>query len=406
MKLRATDPRNTGTSHPPLAHDAQGNPIAMPDGAAAWMLKRQTNGRPKIVLGPDRRPVRLPLDTTDDEILDNYGPATYRLDAVDALGNLLDHVTTIVIGDGDGSEDEGEQRTWPSSRSAASDLRFALETITQMARAQANALESVAEAQADWVKGLASARLLPRNAVYAPPVQAQLPAPVENDNQADEEDEYDDGADGSDGTTALASYAAIAQAAHGIVEKIPAAVQHAASAIAAARASMKTGALSDAADQSADPASPSAQPNTGEPNPMVHLSEINARLSVAERRVLREMLRGDNVDVLTRELLSRSVVDAVAWFREGIAVARGERAEAPTPPSQPATTNDADVMERVSAVAMLLSPEERAELMALLPRLAPSRVALLKAQLLAMSVEDAVGWIRANLEALKTEVAS
>lgn len=405
MKFNATGPRNTGTSHPPLAHDAQGNPIAMPDGAAAWMLKRQTNGRPKVVLGPDRRPVRLPLDTTDEEILDNYGPATYRLDAIDALGNLLDHVTTIVIGDGEETEDEGEQRTWRSSRSAGSDLRFALETITQMARAQANALESVAEAQADWVKGLANARLLPRNAVYAPPVQAQLPAPVDHDNEADEEDEYDD-ADGSEGTSALASYAAIAQAAHGIVEKIPAAVQHAASAIAAARASMKTGAPSDAVDQSADPASPSAQSNTTEPNPMVQLSEINARLSVAERRVLREMLRGDNVDVLTRELLSRTVVDAVAWFREGIAVARGERAEAPAPPSQPATTSDADVMERVSAVAMLLSPEERAELMALLPRLAPNRLALLKAQLLAMSVEDAVGWIRANLQALKTGVAS
>lgn len=405
MKFNATGPRNTGTSHPPLAHDAQGNPIAMPDGAAAWMLKRQTNGRPKLVLGPDRRPVRLPLDTTDDEILDNYGPATYRLDAVDALGNLLDHVTTIVIGDGEGREDEGEQRAWPSSRSAGSDLRFALETITQMARAQANALESVAEAQADWVKGLASARLLPRNAVYAPPVQAQLPAPVENDIAADEEDEYDD-ADGSDGTSALASYAAIAQAAHGIVEKIPAAVQHAASAIVAARASMKTGAPSDAADQSTDAASTGVHANTTEPNPMVHLSEINARLSVAERRVLREMLRSDNVDVLTRELLSRSVVDAVAWFREGIAVARGERAQAPAPPSQPATTNDADVMERVSAVAMLLSAEERTQLMALLPRLAPNRLALLKAQLLAMSVEDAVGWIRANLHALQAEVAS
>lgn len=39
--------------HPPLAHDVRGLPIAVPDGAAGWRIKRQTAGRPKVVLGPD-----------------------------------------------------------------------------------------------------------------------------------------------------------------------------------------------------------------------------------------------------------------------------------------------------------------------------------------------------------------
>jgi len=34
----APPPRNNNTPHPPLAYDAQGNPIAVPDGTAAFML--------------------------------------------------------------------------------------------------------------------------------------------------------------------------------------------------------------------------------------------------------------------------------------------------------------------------------------------------------------------------------
>lgn len=421
----ATPPRNSNTPHPPLAHDAQGNPIAVPDGTTSWMLKRQTTGRPKILNGPDRRPLRLPLDTTAEEILETYGPGMYRVDALDSLGNPLDHVTTFVVGEEDTSDDETEQRSWPTSRSDGSDLRFALQTITQMAQAQARSLEAVAEAQADWVRGLASARALPRNAAYAPPAQAQLTAPVDHDDDDDDESGH---------ASALESAATIAQAAHGIVEKAIAAFQM-------ARVAMKTDAPASVRPPASAPTEapptdalptnapatsavhPNAPPPTNAPNPMVHLSEINERLSAAERRVLRQVLRGENVDVVTRELLARSVDDVVAWIREGIAVARRERsaqpaataaapestpgASSPAVPAQPpAASKSADIMVRVNAVAMLLPPEDRAELVALLPRISPQRLAALKEQLLAMTVEDAVAWIRTNLAALKAEVAS
>lgn len=381
-------PDDTATTrHPPLAHDADGHPIAMPDGAAFWMLKRQTTGRPKVILGPDRRPLRLPLDTTEDEIADAYGSGTYRLDALDALGNPLDHVTTLSIGDDvTRNDDEGERNLVyvGSARGASSDLRAALDTIAQMARAQSSSLNAVATAQADWVKGLASARALPRNAMYAAP-QPQLPEAPDAHMDDEETDDQE--------PEPLPPYAVVAQAANGIFQNLPAAM-HQFSQMISSIAALRNAATAPMRHEKA----------ASSPNPMVHLSEINERLTGPERRFLSHVLRSQTADTVTRELLARSVDDAVALIKDAIAKARAPRDAAADP--APASPPPADFTSHVTAVAMLLLPDERARVMSLVPRLRPTRMEELKSQLLAMTVDDAVAWIRQNLAALEAEVAT
>ncbi len=375
----STAVRNSNNNHPPLAHDEQGHPVAMPDGAAWWAIKRHTTGRPKAILGPDRRPVRLPLDTTEEEIADTFGPGIYRFDALDEVGNQLDHVTTLEIGldDSDDEDDERDRSLGARGRGGSTDLRFALETIMQMARAQSDSLRAVTEAQADWVKGLANAKALPRNGVYVPPLALPAPAEVDKDDEDDEEEEEE---------PATSPWA---QAAQGIIHDLSPAVAAFVSTLGLRNAAAPIPAAPAA---SPAPAAPSA------PNPMVHLAEINERLTGSERRVLRTVLRNPNAEVLTNELLALSVDDAAAFVQELIARGRA--------PATPREADAADFTAHAAAIAALLSPEERAVLLPLLPRLRVERREMLQAQLLAMSADDAAAWIRENLPAIHAEVES
>ena len=59
----------------------------------------------------------------------------------------------------------------------SSDMRFMLETLSQISRAHSESLQSLANAQAEWIKMLATAKQIPRNA--APPSPMQLgPCPA------------------------------------------------------------------------------------------------------------------------------------------------------------------------------------------------------------------------------------
>jgi hypothetical protein len=372
----ATSVRNTNTSHPPLARNAQGHAIAMPDGAAWWSIKRETRGRPQVIKGPDGHPYRLALTATDADLAETFGPGTYRLDALDALGNVLDYVTTIEVPD-DGADDDDDDDERAAARGASSDLRFALQTIVEMSRAQSESLRAISEAQADWLKGLANAKSLPRNAVYlAPPA---LPPPAEPEDDDDEDDELDD----EDERNAApmppwmtAVQTAITPAVEAFVGKLM------------------------VRNTAPEPALSAPPPAPVTPNPMIHLAEINARLSGSERRFLADVLRSRNGEALTSELLARSVDDAVELVLAGMARARAGRAQAR------AVEANADLTKHVLAVAALLDAEQRAAVLALIPRLAPDRVEQLKGTLLAMSVEDAAAWLRENLPGLCAEVAA
>lgn len=180
----------TEPQHPPLARDAQGNLLEIPDGTAAWRICRQTTGRPKEIVGPDKRMLRFPLDTTAEALVDLCGADVYRVYALDDVGAVLDYIVTADVTRDTRQPRNAAQTEAPllvpvhaTTAAPGSDLRFALEAMAQMMRVNGEAMRAIAESQADWVKSVASARGFFRN---APPPYVPPPTPE------DDADEYED----------------------------------------------------------------------------------------------------------------------------------------------------------------------------------------------------------------------
>jgi hypothetical protein len=188
----------------PLARDPNGRPLRVPPEAAFWRVRRHTRGRPRNVIGADRKPVELPLDVTEDDLEAMFGSGTYRLDLYDAQGEPLDVTATIALG-----EPEPANANEPAADTAAiapmlpvtaSDVRLVLEanvratqlafahnerTLTaslRMADTLRDGIRDLANAQATWINTLASARGFFRNAVQP------LPPPTPDDEEDDDEE--------------------------------------------------------------------------------------------------------------------------------------------------------------------------------------------------------------------------
>jgi hypothetical protein len=82
--------------------------------------------------------MRFPLDVTAEELLELCGPDTYRVYALDEVGNVIDHVATVdVTREGRELRNGGPAVSAlpalrASPREPTSDLRFALEAVTQV----------------------------------------------------------------------------------------------------------------------------------------------------------------------------------------------------------------------------------------------------------------------------------
>jgi hypothetical protein len=179
--------------------------VVVPDGTASWRICRQTTGRPREIVGPDKQPIRFALDTTSEQLADLCGAGTYRVYALDDVGELIDHVTTLDL-TGDAVEPRNAASppmmarpsialpiNAPTTGSApTTDLRFALETMSYMMRTNADALRIVAASQVDLAKSIAASKGIPllRNAA--------LYVPDENDDDADDPDDEADEAEYTD----------------------------------------------------------------------------------------------------------------------------------------------------------------------------------------------------------------
>ncbi len=197
----------------PLARDPSGAPFAIPDDAVAWRVRRQTGGRPRLILDGNKQPMQLALSYTDADLEEILPPGAYRLDLVDASGAMLDVTVPVTIG---GLRNAAEPLTEaePEERFATavgdSDIRFILEAnvrSTQLAFAHnermlasslrvvdtlRDGVQSLANAQADWIKATAPRGFLrngsmPQMQMVAPPAPA-----VPDDDDDDEEDDEDE----------------------------------------------------------------------------------------------------------------------------------------------------------------------------------------------------------------------
>jgi len=383
--------------HPPLAHDPRGNALALPDGAAGWRVKRQTAGRPRVCLGPDRQPLRFPLEATAADLLDVLGPGAYRLDAIDAVGEALDYVTTVHVGGdapGDVHHSEVELVSVAPTLGArapvatgTSDLRFALEVTAHMARVQSEALRSIASAQAEWIKGLAAAKAIPRNGFVAYEAPRVL-APAAEEAEADQDVDGEEDGEGADDpampdpmngvNTALGHVAAIAQYVSPLVQPF-----------------LPRTAPTEPEPRNAAPPAPPADPSAQ----ALHIGQVLSTVSPRARFVGCRLL-GTN-DAAARDfataLSALPVADAVTQLEE-LARSTGRPPVAPAdieaatpPPVAP------DFDAHLDAVKALLTPVELVQAMAILAGLTPDQRETLKAHLLGMSPADAASMIRQGL---------
>jgi hypothetical protein len=375
------------SQHPPLAHDARGFPIALPDGTASLGVKRQTTGRPKVVLGPNRQPLRLPLDSTTSDLLDLCGAGSFRIDAIDEAGQPLDFITTVTVGDGCTADAvESDPLSTPlvprAVSGGGSELRFALEVTAHMARAQSEALRSIASAQADWIKGLASAKVLHhRNGMWP-----ALPVPTTaSDEEHDGESDEDDDSGGADPSmTALGHIASIAKEVGPVLQAmIP-------KKIADHRNAAPT--------TDAPPTTTAAVAEPDVATPSIRIAIVLAQVSPEARALAcRVLARNDQRarDIATA-LQTLPVAEAVAQLEAAID-GRAPSARARNGAAAPAAAPPVDATVHLAAVMARLAPEEIARAQALLATLEPARMEQLKRELLAMSPDDAAASVRKAL---------
>ena len=353
------------TSHPPLARDQYGNLLELPDGTSAWRVSRHTGGRPRAVVSPDGQPLRLPLDTTIDALAEMCGADTYRVYAIDEFGNLLGHVSTVEAGVEKPSESELPMFRNAGPPTPGTDLRFALEAITHMARTNSEAMRAIAESQADWVKAIAAAKGLPRNVAFPPP-----PPPPDEDDDEEEADEP--------GPAKKGGVDAFLEAVSPYVPGMMSAWQ--------VKGAKKTG---------------SAETK----NSVAHFARIRLALVGKERDYLDILLADEQAgDAIASELAQKSVDEAAAWIR-----ATMNRQPVKTPVAKAPTNlmNDPLVVKKVQAISLLLAPDERARLMKLAPRMMNSPDALeIIEKLVPLSDKDAAEWLRSHLAEIESRFAS
>jgi hypothetical protein len=97
----------------PLAFDANGEPLKVPERASAWRVRRGggRRGRPRAVFNREGRQLEVPIESTVHDLAD-YGcpPGRYRLEAITRDGRLIAEcvaVTEVPVSFGD-DDDDGE----------------------------------------------------------------------------------------------------------------------------------------------------------------------------------------------------------------------------------------------------------------------------------------------------------
>lgn len=180
-------------THSPLARDLFGNFLGIPEGTRAWRICRETTGRPREIRGPDRQAIRFPLDTTTEDLVELCGTGVYRVYALDEVGAQLEDEQVskwdLTPAGRDLRNGAPNAPLLTSLRPASApatvtDLRFALEAMTQMLRTNSDALRIVTDSHVDLAKALVAAKGLRNAALFAAP-----PAPEIDDGEDDDEDE-------------------------------------------------------------------------------------------------------------------------------------------------------------------------------------------------------------------------
>jgi len=232
----------------PLARDQDGNPIVLPDDAMGWRIRRQTGGRPRLLLDAKKQPMAFPLDYTTADVEDILPPGNYLLDAVDKAGEPVGVTIGVSLGMPRNAEvvepdDENqalaavpaplpgttsEVRLVLEANVRATQMAFlhnqrTLELGLRMAETLRDSVQVLANAQADWIKSVSSARGFFRNAAQPlPPVEVKQ-LTVQTGGEDNDEEEVDDTA-GSEPAAAAHWSAPFVPIVHSVVQQLGPAV--------------------------------------------------------------------------------------------------------------------------------------------------------------------------------------
>lgn len=377
MKPSTAEPIDSEINdHPPLARDALGNLLPLPDGTAGWRISRHTAGRPRVLTGPDGAAMRFPLSTTAAELVELCGPDTYRVYALDEVGEVLDFVTTLQAARPRNANVPdvplAALRSAPLA-TPTTDLRFALHALTEVARINGEALRAISDSQADWIKTLAMNKGLPRNVAF-PPMLA--PPREDRDDEDDDRGEPDEEAD--------PNASPMMQFLSTVTPLIPGLV------------ATWQGKRDEATEAASEPIAV---------NGMAHLARVQQQLTPRERAFLAALLadeqRGEGV---AAELTVMPVEQVVALVREHCAKPR-----APRPQEGELTSKQ--LRDRALMLLPRLSPATQARLMALAPKVtatpqARPELRRMVAELAKLDDSAAVAWLEANLDEIEKAIAS
>lgn len=381
MKPSTAEPIDSEINdHPPLARDALGNLLPLPEGTAAWRISRHTTGRPRVLTGPDGAAMRFPLSTTAAELVELCGPDTYRVYALDEVGEILDFVTTLQAARRRNANMPdvplAALRSAPEA-TPTTDLRFALHALTEIARINGEALRAISDSQADWIKTLAMNKGLPRNVTFP----AMLPPRRED---RDEEDDDERGDPNEEAEQADPNASPMMQFLSTVTPLIPGLV---------------------ATWQGKRDEATEAAPAPVAANGMAHLARVQLQLSPRERAFLAALLadeqRGEGV---AAELTVMPVEQVVALVREHCAKPR-----APRPHDYELTSKQ--LRDRALMLMPRLTPATQARLMALAPKVgatlqAQPELRRMVAELARLDDAAAVAWLEANLDEIEKAIAS
>jgi hypothetical protein len=323
--------------HYALAHDEEGIPLEVPPSAIGWLVRRHAGGRgrPGSVYDGDGRPLVVALDATAGELRGlGCKPGTYRLDAVDGNRRPLGVAGfTEVVGDGEGVDPEGR----PSGDPAVMALARAVEA---MQRVQAERERVQAEMFAKIIDRLTPAPPHPALDVRNAVTQVLDLQKTLREAMASEED----GADDDGGEQAWWSSPAFGQMVSSVLPVLMRWMTGASGKVLAPRNRPAAAVAAGAGSLESTP------------------SELGAN--------------GGN------GAAGAGSGHGAASANGGGAVANGEGCE---------------LTEKMEAVLARLEPEERAQVMAALPRLPAPVRAQVEAVIAAASVEEAVGVLREYL---------
>ncbi len=378
MKVSPSEPEPENI-HPPLARDALGHLLPLPEGTASWRICRHTAGRPRVLTGPDGAAMRFPLSTTSAELVELCGPDTYRVYALDEMGEVLDFVTTIQAARPRNANvpdvlSVSALRGAPAAE-PTTDLRFALHAVAEIARINGEALRAISDSQADWIKTLAMNKGLPRNVAF--PV---LPPPREESDDDESNEDHDVAEDEADpNATPMMQFLST------VTPLIP-------------------GLVATWQGKKADEVTEEA-PAPIAVNGMAHLARVQQLLTPRERAFLAALLadeqRGEGV---AAELTVMPIEQVVALVREHCAKPRTPRPTEGDPTAK-------QLRDRALMLMPQLSPATQARLMALAPKVtatlqAQPEIRRMLAELARLDDAAAVAWLEANLDEIEKAVAS